>query len=103
VPAGFCAIKQSSQSEFGGYLSRAGVLSQFRGCGLQKRMIKQRLQYAKQQGWAWVTTDTCENVASSNSLITCGFKMFKPEFPWSFAHACYWKKFLLPTSKNEKS
>jgi len=101
TPAAYCAIKPSSNSEHGGYLSRAGVLEQFRGCGLQKKLIKQRLAYAKKQGWNWVVTDTCENAASGNSLIACGFRLFKPEYPWSFTHACYWKKFLLPKKKSE--
>ena len=98
VPAGFGAIKQSSNSAEGGYLSRAGVLPNFRGCGLQKKLINRRLDYAQKQGWHWVVTDTNDNPASGNSLISCGFRMFKPDLKWAFSHSCYWKKFLLPKS-----
>ena len=102
VPAGFAAITPSARFEGGGYLSRAGVLPAFRGCGLQKKLINRRVAYAKQEGWNWVVTDTAENPASGNSLISCGFRLFKPEYPWSFTHACYWKKFLLPKKQNAK-
>ena len=90
--AAYCAIKQSVRSADGAYLSRAGVMSRFRGNGLQKQMIRVRLAYAKQQGWKWVVTDTNDNPASSNSLIACGFRMFTPTSPWSVDGACYWRK-----------
>lgn len=92
--AGFAGIVPSSQSPNAGYLSRAGVLPAFRGQGLQKRLIKKRLAYAKQLGWDFVVTDTRRNPASSNSLISCGFKVFQPGIPWSFTDAIYWKKML---------
>ena len=46
---------------------------------------------AKKLGWNWCITDTTANPASSNSLISCGFKMYTPANPWSFKNACYWK------------
>ena len=95
APAGYAAIKPSmSNPEDGGYMHRAGVLSEFRGNGLQKTLIKRRLSYAKSQGWDWVVTDTNNNPASGNSLISCGFKMFSPSNPWSFVSANYWRKYL---------
>lgn len=93
--AGFGAIKPSAHDpENGAYLSRSGVLPAFRGCGLQKVLIRRRIAWAKRQGLSWVITDTNENPASANSLIACGFRMYVPTPKWSFEHACYWRKFL---------
>ena len=77
--AGYCAIMPRGR---GGYLSRAGVLSKFRGQGLQKQMIALRLRYARQQGWPWVVTDTHkENTASIASLSSMGFEPYQPRNP----------------------
>lgn len=73
------------------YLSRAGVLPEYRGQGIQKRLIRARLAYARKQGWREVVTDTSkDNVMSSNNLIGCGFRLFRPEVPWSFESGLYW-------------
>lgn len=66
----------------GGYLSRSGLLPKFRGRGLQKTMIKARVNYAKKQNWSWVVTDTHkENFASIKSLKDTGFVQYKPKNP----------------------
>ena len=96
TPVAFGAIKQSSWSDKGGYLHRAAVLPAYRGNGLQKLLIRKRLAYAKEQEWEWVVTDTSNNAASGNSLISSGFRMYTPTVPWSFSYACYWKKFIKP-------
>jgi ribosomal protein S18 acetylase RimI-like enzyme len=76
---GYCAILPRGK---GGYLSRAGVLPDFRGQGLQKQMITLRLRYAQSQGWPWVVTDTHrENVASIRSLEKIGFRPYRPRNP----------------------
>jgi GNAT superfamily N-acetyltransferase len=74
-----------------GYLCRAGVLDDFTGHGLQKRLILARVKQAKKLGWNWVITDTTDNPASANSLINAGFKIYTPGNPWSYKHAIYWK------------
>jgi GNAT superfamily N-acetyltransferase len=89
--AGFAGIQQSHKWFDTGYLCRAGVLPEFRGQGLQKRLIRVRLAAARRLGWKWVVTDTRQNPASANSLIDCGFRMFTPSDPWSFKDACYWR------------
>jgi len=33
-----------------------------------------------------------DNVASANNLIKAGFKLYRPEKPWSFVNALYWRK-----------
>jgi ribosomal protein S18 acetylase RimI-like enzyme len=88
----FAGICKASQTPDAGYLCRAGVLPKFRGAGLQKRLIRIRVKYARQQGWSSVVTDTHKNPASSNSLISCGFRLFTPQRPWSFTTGLYWRK-----------
>jgi GNAT superfamily N-acetyltransferase len=73
------------------YLCRAGVVPAFRGKGLQKRLIRARINKAKKLGYKWVITDTTDNPASSNSLIGHGFKLFEPTKPWSFSNSLYFR------------
>jgi GNAT superfamily N-acetyltransferase len=90
-PVGFAGIVRSTRWTDTGYLCRAGVLDGFTGHGLQKRLIKVRLTQARKLGWNWCITDTTDNPASSNSLISCGFRVYTPANPWSFKNAIYWK------------
>lgn len=90
-PVGFAGLVRSTTWSDTGYFCRAGVLEGFTGNGLQKRLIKVRLVQAKKLRWNWCITDTTDNPASANSLISCGFKMYTPSKPWSFKNACYWK------------
>jgi GNAT superfamily N-acetyltransferase len=75
-----------------GYLCRAGVLSGYRGHGIQKKLIRARIRQAKALGWNWLVTDTYLNPASSNSLIATGFKLFEPSKPWGATQTLYWRK-----------
>jgi GNAT superfamily N-acetyltransferase len=90
--AGYAGLAPSSQWLNCGYLCRAGVLEKFRGQGLQKRLIKVRVNYAKKLGWEAVMTDTRCNPPSSNNLIDCGFRMYTPASPWGWHDAVYWRK-----------
>lgn len=90
--AGFGSMLQSPKWSDCAYLSRAGVLEPHRGKGLQKRLIRLRCRFARAIGMNWVITDTTDNVASSNSLISEGFKMFDPTEPWALPHSAYWRK-----------
>jgi GNAT superfamily N-acetyltransferase len=74
------------------YLSRAGVVPSHRGRGLQKRMIRARVAYAKRNGCECVITDTTtSNLASANSLITSGFKLYRPQWSWALSDSLYWR------------
>lgn len=90
-PVAFAGLVRSMRWNDTGYLCRAGVLDGFNGHGLQKRLIRVRIVQAKKLNWNWLITDTTDNPASSNSLISAGFKMYTPANPWSFKNACYWK------------
>jgi len=88
---GFGGIVPSTRWSDAMYLCRAGVVRAHQGQGLQKRLIRQRIKVAKQLGMNWVISDTHQNPASANSLISVGFKMFEPSTPWGFKTALYWK------------
>ena len=63
-----------------GLLVRAGVLHNFRGAGLQKRLIRARIRHAKRNGFPRVTTYVhVGNHASMRSLISCGFRPYRTE------------------------
>ena len=70
---GFCATKEYSHGIF---LIRSGVLKEFRGQGLQKRMIRVRERHHK--GQTFFTYVSTHNPASINSLISCGYKAYTP-------------------------
>lgn len=89
--AGYCGVKPLPNGG-GAYLCRAGVLWAFRGLGLQKQMIKRRFAYARKRGWLPVVTDTHQNIASANSLMACGFRLYAPEEKWAFDNSLYWKR-----------
>lgn len=91
-PVAFASLTLSTQWADAGYLSRAGVLPAYRGQGLQKRLIRVREKKARQLGLNWLVTDTTNNPASANSLISCGYKTFTPSKPWGFEHSTYWMK-----------
>jgi GNAT superfamily N-acetyltransferase len=90
-PVAFAGLVRSIKWTDTGYLCRAGVLDEFTGHGLQRRLILARIRKAKELGWNWLITDTTNNPASSNSLINCGFKIYTPGQPWGFRNAIYWK------------
>lgn len=95
LPVGYAGVVQSVRWVDAGYLCRAGVIRSHRGNGLQKRLIRVREKRARMLGWNWLITDTAAwNVASSNSLIRCGYRLFKPSHPWGVEGALYWRKFV---------
>lgn len=63
-----------------GFLSRCGVLSHYRGLGLQKRFLRVRERMARKIGLARTITHTyITNYASINSLTRAGYKIYKPK------------------------
>jgi GNAT superfamily N-acetyltransferase len=91
--AGFCSLHPSRRWQDTGYLSRAGVLDCFQGHGLQKRLIKVRERLARRLGWLWLVSDTTDNPASANNLISCGFKTYSPRLAYTEApETIYWRK-----------
>lgn len=92
LPVGFAGVTQSVRWCDTGYLCRGGVIRSHRGQGIQRRLIRVRERKAREIGWNWLISDTYQNPASANSLIGCGYRIFKPSQPWSFDGAIYWRK-----------
>lgn len=90
-PVAFCGLKASEQWCDTGFLSRAGVVPEHRGRGLQKRLIRVRLARARALGWRHAVTYTVDNPPSANSLIACGFRMYHPQNPWCEDRVEYWR------------
>ena len=94
---GYCALTAGLTPGYG-YLRRAGVLQDHRGNGLQTRMIDVRERKARALGLSRMVTDTAYfNTRSANNLIRRGYRLYKPEKPWSFETSLYWMKHLNPT------
>ena len=80
-PAGFCSANMIAEGMC--YFTNAGVLEEHRGSGLQKRLIKVRLQWAKKNGAVDVVTYTMlHNYPSIINLLKCGFRFYRPEREW---------------------
>ena len=94
IPIGFAGLVRSLTWFDCGYLCRAGVLSAYRGHGIQKKLIAVRIRKAKQVGYKWLISDTRDNHPSANNLAEFGFRMFDPTKPWGYNDTLYWRKCL---------
>jgi GNAT superfamily N-acetyltransferase len=92
TPVAFACLSPSQQIPLGIYLGRCGVTPAARGKGVQRKLIRVRLAWAKRHGYKWAVSDTTDNVPSANNLIACGFKTYEPTVRYSFARAVYWRK-----------
>jgi GNAT superfamily N-acetyltransferase len=90
-PVGFCGLRAADDKKVG-YLKRAGVLHEARGQGLQRRMIHVRERHARREGMVLMLTDTTDNPASANTLMSAGYRLYKPEYRWALPNALYWRK-----------
>lgn len=96
TPMGYCGLKLLTGPNSGvAYLCRAGVLPEYQGQGLQKRMISVRERYAREQGCQAILTYTItENYASITNLIKSGYRFYEPENPWSDGSVFFFIKYL---------
>jgi len=92
-PVGLCSYK-----DFGdgiAFLSRAGMIREHRGHGLQQRMIRIRLRACKEAGFKTaITYTTNDNGPSFHSLQKAGFFLYCPQDPWAGTDKLYWRKSL---------
>ncbi len=76
-----------------GHLELAGVIPAFQGFGIQKKMIRFRENLAYKLGYTKLITYTAHwNSASCNSLISCGYKTYRPQYAWGGSEYIYWWK-----------
>ncbi len=89
----FGSLKPSVQYRDVVYFNSAGVAESHRGLGLQRKLIRARLAWARKQGKHFAITDTVpENAPSARNLIACGFRPYSPKIPWKGSGACYWSR-----------
>lgn len=75
------------------FLSRAGVVRRARGKGLQRRLIKARVNYAKRKGFKVVITyTTVQNIKSFVNLIKCKFTPYLPEYAYAGKYVNYLRR-----------
>lgn len=75
------------------FLSRVGVLPEYRGLGLQRRFIRVRERQSVKDGYSRIVSYTSyDNVASANNLIKCGYRLYIPKFYWGVRNALYLKR-----------
>ena len=75
------------------YFNRCAVLPEWRGQGLQRRLIHARARRATRIGGRFAISATMAwNVPSSANLIACGFGPYWPQEPWLAESACYWMR-----------
>lgn len=92
APAAFLGIKQAILGPDVGYFNRVGVLPEYRGYGLQQRLMRAMQNKARRVGWSRIVTDTRENPHSANNIIRAGYRLFEPAKPWGLAGTLYWTK-----------
>lgn len=79
---GFCSAVHREEKGYV-FLSRAAVIAAARGAGLQRRMIRARVAWAKKQSADVVVTyTTMKNYDSMVNLLKCGFRFFEPDEPF---------------------
>jgi GNAT superfamily N-acetyltransferase len=75
------------------FLCRAGVVAQYRGTGIHKRLIKARERMARKIGIKRVVTYTShDNIPSCNSLIKRGYIRYRPGAEYGVDNAIYFSK-----------
>jgi GNAT superfamily N-acetyltransferase len=72
--------------------NRAWVKPEYRGQGIQKRMIKVRLAAAKLYGDTVITYTTRDNDKSANNLIAKGFRLYNPAYAYAGNEMIYFIK-----------
>lgn len=88
----FIGMIPSTRYPGSGYFERFGVANDHRGHRLGIRLIKAMERRARGLGYRSIVTDTTDNPQSANTLIRAGYRVFRPEYPWSFPIATYWRK-----------
>jgi GNAT superfamily N-acetyltransferase len=90
-PVAFAGMRPAYSEPGAVYLSRCGVLAGSRGVGLQSRLLRARMAYARALGVSAVVTTTYCNPASGNNLIKAGFRLYSPAAAWGSEGTCYWR------------
>lgn len=82
--AGFCSAVYRPEQGYV-FLSSAAVAAAFQGIGLQRRLIRVRVRWARRMGAKQVLTYTVlKNYPSMQNLLRCGFRFWEPPEGWAW-------------------
>jgi len=88
---GFCTATNIGSGIL--YLSRSGLLSGYRGRGLQRRFVRIRERFARQNKFQTVITYVHpENHSSFVTLIKMGYEIYDPEYDYVGDEFIYLRK-----------
>lgn len=71
---------------------RAWVYQPFRGKGIQRQMIRERIRSAKKYCKVAITYTFPSNIHSANNLIKSNFTLYKPGYKWAGNTQLYFRK-----------
>jgi GNAT superfamily N-acetyltransferase len=94
MPVAFAGLIPSTHAENAGYFCRVGVLREHWGRALQLRLMRAIEARARNNGWAWIVSDTTDNVPSANNFIRAGYRLYRPQSAWGWPQTLYWRKFI---------
>lgn len=81
-PNGFCTCTDIGYGIL--FLSRAGLLPDYRGGGIHKRFITVRKRFGVTHGYnTMITYVRRDNYSSLANLIKYGFEMYEPEYDYA--------------------
>lgn len=90
-PVGFCMV--SIWDGKYGFLARAGLSKEARGCGLHMRLIRVRESFCRKSGFTRVLTYTkIDNIRSSHNLQKAGYYLYIPQYAYADKDCLYWMK-----------
>jgi GNAT superfamily N-acetyltransferase len=91
-PVAFAALLPVPSFPGAAYMARCGVITTYRGKGLQRKLLLKREKFARASGYKHVITTTYNNPPSANNLIARGFKTYLPQAKWGAVDTIYWLK-----------
>jgi GNAT superfamily N-acetyltransferase len=92
VPVAFVGMTDVESWPKTGYVSRVGVLPDYRGNGLQKRLLAVCERKARAIGLKRVISTTYRNPPSANSFVARQYRTYEPQVRWGAEDTIYWIK-----------
>lgn len=75
-----------------GYIARVGVLPDYRGNGLQKRLLAVCERKGRELGLKQLISTTYRNPPSANSFVARQYRTYEPQSRWGAEDTIYWIK-----------
>lgn len=91
-PVAFIGMTDVESWPLTGYVARVGVLPDYRGQGLQKRLLAVCERKARSIGLRQLISTTYCNPPSANSFIARQYRTYEPQVRWGAEETIYWIK-----------